>query len=71
MGKITKHKMQSDEALKILHIEGLKNLNAEALLQVRAHHDKCTRYLGHSTRRGKIDFTQFSYFVTAAIHEAF
>lgn len=33
--KITKHKMQNDEALKILHIEGRKNLNPEILLQVR------------------------------------
>lgn len=30
-----KHKMQNDEALKILNIEGRKNLNNEVLLQVR------------------------------------
>ena len=35
IAKITKHKMQNDEALKILHIEGRKNLNPEILLQVQ------------------------------------
>ena len=35
LAKVTKHKMQNDEALKILNIEGRKNLNSEVLLQVR------------------------------------
>ena len=35
LAKVTKHKMQNDEALKILNIEGRKNINSEVLLQVR------------------------------------
>ena len=37
LAKVTKHKMQCDEALKILHIEGRKSLNEETLLQVRVY----------------------------------
>ena len=56
VAKITKHKMQSDEALKILHIEGLKNLNAEILIQVQAYYDNCIHCHGQSAERCGIWF---------------